>query len=216
MSVCLFVCPIMNQEPRVRFASNFDWATRETHGNVPSVVLRFYLSFCSCKLFFIKYSKMPFKDYIQDRNPILIFKWLFLKSFRSSLSVIIWEKYCECLVLHTVHCTVYIVLFVHTVHCINCLYCTFYTYCPLYCLYCTFYTFVVHCAVYIVLFIHTVHCAVYIVLFMHTVQCILYMLYFLYILSTLYCLYCTFCTYCPQTTVYIVLFINILSYCDKN
>ena len=34
ISVCLFVCPIINQEPLDRFASNFDWGTRESHENV--------------------------------------------------------------------------------------------------------------------------------------------------------------------------------------
>ena len=41
ISVCLFVCLIKAQEPLDRFASNFDWGTRETHGNVLSLVLRF-------------------------------------------------------------------------------------------------------------------------------------------------------------------------------
>ena len=41
ISVSLFVCPIITQEPPDRFASNYDWGTRETHGNALSVVLRF-------------------------------------------------------------------------------------------------------------------------------------------------------------------------------
>ena len=32
--VCLIVCLIITQEPLDRFASNFDWGTRKTHGNV--------------------------------------------------------------------------------------------------------------------------------------------------------------------------------------
>ena len=39
--VCLFVRPIMTQEPLERFASNFEWGTRESHGKVNSMVLRF-------------------------------------------------------------------------------------------------------------------------------------------------------------------------------
>ena len=35
---CLFECPIISQQPLVRFASNFDWGTRENHGNVLSLV----------------------------------------------------------------------------------------------------------------------------------------------------------------------------------
>ena len=30
ISVCLFVCPIITQEPSNRFASNFDWGTLNT------------------------------------------------------------------------------------------------------------------------------------------------------------------------------------------
>ena len=41
VSVCLFVCQIITQEPLDRFALNFDWGTRETHGNVLNLVLRF-------------------------------------------------------------------------------------------------------------------------------------------------------------------------------
>ena len=40
LSVYLFVCPIITQEPLVRFAFNFNWRTRETHGNILSLVLR--------------------------------------------------------------------------------------------------------------------------------------------------------------------------------
>jgi len=152
-----------------------------------------FMAVCSCKLFFFKYSKMPFKDYIQDRNPNLIFKWLFLKSFRSSLSVIIWGKYCECLVLHTVHCTVYIVLFIHTVH---------------YTVYIVLFIHTVHCTVYIVLFIHTLSTVLSILYFSYILSTVLSILYFLYILSTVYCIYCTFYTYCPLYTVYIVLFVH--------
>ena len=43
LSFCLFIFPIITQEPVARFASNFDWGTRETHGNVRSLVLRFYI-----------------------------------------------------------------------------------------------------------------------------------------------------------------------------
>jgi len=32
--VCLFVCPIITEEPLNRFASNFNWRTRENHWNV--------------------------------------------------------------------------------------------------------------------------------------------------------------------------------------
>ena len=32
ISVCLFVCPIITHEPLERFASNFDWGTRENPG----------------------------------------------------------------------------------------------------------------------------------------------------------------------------------------
>ena len=35
---CLFVCPIITQKPLDRFASNFDWGTRKTHGNVLNLV----------------------------------------------------------------------------------------------------------------------------------------------------------------------------------
>ena len=41
ISVCLFACLIITQEPLDRFASNFDKGTRENHGNVLSLVLRF-------------------------------------------------------------------------------------------------------------------------------------------------------------------------------
>ena len=39
--VCLFVRPIITQEPLDRFVSNFDWGTREAHGNVLSLILIF-------------------------------------------------------------------------------------------------------------------------------------------------------------------------------
>ena len=32
--VCLFVCPIITEEPLNRFDSNFNWRTRENHWNV--------------------------------------------------------------------------------------------------------------------------------------------------------------------------------------
>ena len=32
--VCFLVCPIINHAPLDRFASNFDWETRERYGNV--------------------------------------------------------------------------------------------------------------------------------------------------------------------------------------
>ena len=32
--ICLFVCPIITQEPLARWVSNFDWGTRESNGNV--------------------------------------------------------------------------------------------------------------------------------------------------------------------------------------
>ena len=38
--VFLFVCSIITHEPLDRFVSNFDWGTRENHGNVLSLVLR--------------------------------------------------------------------------------------------------------------------------------------------------------------------------------
>ena len=41
LSASLFVFPIITQGPLNRFASNFDWGTRETHGNIISLVLRF-------------------------------------------------------------------------------------------------------------------------------------------------------------------------------
>ena len=41
ISFCLFVCPIITQGLLGHFTSNFDWGTRETHGNVLSLVLRF-------------------------------------------------------------------------------------------------------------------------------------------------------------------------------
>ena len=41
--VCLFVCPIIIQKPLDRFASYFDWVTQESHGNVLSLVLRFWV-----------------------------------------------------------------------------------------------------------------------------------------------------------------------------
>ena len=34
ISVCLFVFPIITQEPLDRFASNFDWGTWESRRNV--------------------------------------------------------------------------------------------------------------------------------------------------------------------------------------
>ena len=43
ISVCLFVCPILTQEPLDWFASNFDWKTREIHENVLSMALRFLI-----------------------------------------------------------------------------------------------------------------------------------------------------------------------------
>jgi len=39
ISVCLFVCPIITHEPLDRFASKFNWGTRENHGNALSSVL---------------------------------------------------------------------------------------------------------------------------------------------------------------------------------
>ena len=39
ISVCRFVCPIIAHEPFARFVSNFDWGTREIHGNVLSLVV---------------------------------------------------------------------------------------------------------------------------------------------------------------------------------
>ena len=39
ISVYLFVCPIIPHEPQDRFTSNFDWGTRQKHGNVLSLVL---------------------------------------------------------------------------------------------------------------------------------------------------------------------------------
>ena len=51
--VCLFVRPIMTQEPLERFASNFEWGTRETRRNVFCLVLRFeveWVDFYSEKL----------------------------------------------------------------------------------------------------------------------------------------------------------------------
>ena len=44
MYVCMFVCPIISHEPLNGFASNFDWRTRENHGNVPSLLLKSKLS----------------------------------------------------------------------------------------------------------------------------------------------------------------------------
>ena len=44
ISVCLFVHPIITQEPLNRFALNFDWGTREDHGDVFSLVLDSKLS----------------------------------------------------------------------------------------------------------------------------------------------------------------------------
>ena len=41
ISVCLFVCPYIMQEPLDRNASNFDWGPRENHENFLSLVLRF-------------------------------------------------------------------------------------------------------------------------------------------------------------------------------
>ena len=42
ISVCLFVClSDHNSEPMEQFASNFDWETRETYGNVISLAVRF-------------------------------------------------------------------------------------------------------------------------------------------------------------------------------
>ena len=35
----MFGCPIITQEPRDIFASNFDWVSWETHANVLSLVL---------------------------------------------------------------------------------------------------------------------------------------------------------------------------------
>ena len=40
ISVCLFVCPIITQEPLNRFASNLYWGTWESHGNVLILGLR--------------------------------------------------------------------------------------------------------------------------------------------------------------------------------
>ena len=40
ISVCMFICRIISHEPLNRFASNFDWRTRENHGNVPSLLLK--------------------------------------------------------------------------------------------------------------------------------------------------------------------------------
>ena len=43
LSVCLFVFLIIIHKPLDWFASNFDWGTRENHGNVLSMVLRFWI-----------------------------------------------------------------------------------------------------------------------------------------------------------------------------
>ena len=39
--VVISVCPIITQEPQDRFFSNYVWGTRETRGNLLSLVLRF-------------------------------------------------------------------------------------------------------------------------------------------------------------------------------
>ena len=39
--VLISVCPIITHESLNQFASNFDWGTRENHGNILSLVLRF-------------------------------------------------------------------------------------------------------------------------------------------------------------------------------
>ena len=39
--VVISVCPIITREPLNGFASNFDWGTLETHGNVLSLFLGF-------------------------------------------------------------------------------------------------------------------------------------------------------------------------------
>ena len=39
--LCLFVCPIITHEPLYQFVSSFDWGTKENHGNVLRLVLRF-------------------------------------------------------------------------------------------------------------------------------------------------------------------------------
>ena len=41
ISVWVFVCTIITQEHVDRFVPNFDLGTRETHGNILSLVLRF-------------------------------------------------------------------------------------------------------------------------------------------------------------------------------
>jgi len=41
VSGCLFVSPIITQVPLDRFASNFNWETQQSHGNVLSLVLTF-------------------------------------------------------------------------------------------------------------------------------------------------------------------------------
>ena len=37
----LLVCPIITHEPLDRFVSNLAWGTRENHGNVLSLVIKF-------------------------------------------------------------------------------------------------------------------------------------------------------------------------------
>ena len=39
ISVRLFVCPILTQEPLDRFAAHLDWGTRKIHGNALSLIL---------------------------------------------------------------------------------------------------------------------------------------------------------------------------------
>ena len=41
ISIYLFTYQIITQEPMDQFASKFYWGTRETHGNVLSLILRF-------------------------------------------------------------------------------------------------------------------------------------------------------------------------------
>ena len=56
-NLCLFVCiyPIRTHEPQTEIASNFNWGTRENHGNRLNLVLSLQGSCAKITLYFEHY-----------------------------------------------------------------------------------------------------------------------------------------------------------------
>ena len=73
MGVRLFVCPIITLEPLGQFASNFDLITREIHGNVLSLVLRFQ----------VEWVDLNSENLVSQKNPLSagkrVITWAFMR-----------------------------------------------------------------------------------------------------------------------------------------